>query len=108
MVVPRRASGASWDSLRFASVVGKVPRGHTEDTYRVLARRGTHDPPLDGGLGSARRNRHCHLSTGNPTGAVRRSQVAGSPNLFHWARIRDQVAQDVTVARDARARSIVK
>ena len=38
----------------------------------------------------------------------RNSNDANDDNLFHWARIRVQVAQDVAVARDARATSIVK
>ena len=31
--------------------------------------------------------------------------VANDNNLFHWALIRDQVANDVKIARDARAGS---
>ena len=35
----------------------------------------------------------------------RNSKDANDDNLFHWARIRDQVAQDVAVAREARGMS---
>ena len=36
----------------------------------------------------------------------RNSQDANSDNLFHWARVRDQVAKDVEIARDSRSPSL--